>query len=255
MKPVYHFNTVFLIFLAGLLAISFNACQDEIEPGSLSGFESDFYPLEIGKYWEYKVDSVTYAIGGSIVTPTTSFIREEVVDTYVDATGDTIARIDKYWKRLETDRWEIQKAFTATISGKNKAIRTEDNLRFIKMVLPPLPGTIWDGNAFIDPFQDFRVGGELVKIYKDWDNAEIIEREASGTVEGKSYNDLVTVVLTDSESIIERRFAKEQYAKGIGLVFAEYMILDTQCNGCEDRTWLEKAEQGYFLRQVLIDHN
>lgn len=255
MKPVHSINSIFLVFMVGLLALSFYGCQDEIEPGSLSGFESDFYPLEIGQYWEYKVDSVTYAIGGSIVNETSSFIREEVVDNFVDATGDTIARIDKYWRRNATDRWEIQKAFTATISGKNKAIRTEDNLRFIKMVLPPNPGTIWDGNAFIDPFQDFRVGGELVKIYKDWDNAEIIERVANGTVNGAPFSDLITIVLTDTESIIERRFAKEQYAKGVGLVSAEYMILDTQCNGCDDTPWLEKAEQGFILNQVLIDHN
>jgi len=221
-------------------------------------FEKNFYPLEIGKYWEYQLDSVTYAIGGSIQKSTVSYIREEVVDTYVDVTGDSIARIDKYWKRNLSDNWEIQKAFTATISG-NQAIRTEDNLRLIKMVLPPSVGSRWDGNTFIDPFQDFVIGGsgggEIVKIYKDWDDAEVTERQATGTVNGVSYNDLVTVILTDSESIIERRYAKEQYAKDVGLVYADYMILDTQCNGCDDKPWLEKAEQGFTLKQVLLDHN
>lgn len=247
----FRFSSLFYILFFGLV---FYACQDEIDPRSLSGFEKDFYPLEAGKYWEYKLDSVTYAIGGSIVDSTTSYIREEVVDTYIDATGDTIARIDKFWRRSLTDGWEIQKAFTATVSG-NQAIRTEDNLRLIKIVLPPSIGSRWDGNAFIDPFQDFRVGGELVKVYKDWDDAEVIDRESSASVNGISFNDLVTVVLTDSESIIERRYAKEQYAKGVGLVSAEYMILDTQCNGCDDRSWIEKAEQGFTLQQVLVDHN
>lgn len=254
MRPVFSKNIFYLFAAALIVSFSFNACQDEIEPESLLGFEKDFYPLEIGKYWEYKVDSVTYAIGGSIVDSTSSYIREEIVDQFIDATGDTISRFDKSWKRNATDRWEIKKAFTATLSG-NIAIRTEDNLRFIKIVLPPNVGTSWDGNAFIDPFQDFRVGGELVKIYKDWDDAEIIDRQASGTVNGNSYESLVTVVLTDTESIIERRYAKEQYAKGVGLVSAEYMILDTQCNGCEDKSWIERAEQGFILNQVLIDHN
>lgn len=254
MRPSRTINAIFSLLFGLLILISFNGCVDEIDERSLSGFETDFYPLDVGRYWEYKVDSTTYAIGGSIVNSTSSYIREEIVDTYVDASGDTIARIDKFWKRSESGRWNIQKAFTANLSG-NLAIRSEDNLRFIKLVLPPNEGAQWDGNAFIDPFQDFRVGGELVKIYKDWDDAQIIEREPAAMVNGESFNDLVTIVLTDTESIIERRFAQEQYAKGVGLVSAEYMILDTQCNGCDDTPWLEKAEQGFIMTQVLIDHN
>jgi len=253
MKPIssnFRFSYLFFLVFTGL---TFYACQDEIDPRSLLGFEKDFYTLEVGKYWEYQMDSVTYAIGGSIVNETTSYIREEVVDKFVDATGDTVAIIDKYYKRNLTDKWEIQKSLTATLSGTT-AIRTEDNLRLIKMVLPPSVGTRWDGNAFIDPFQDFRVGGELVKIYKDWDDAEVIDKQ-SAMVNGTSYEDLVTVELTNSQSIIELRYAQEQYAKGIGLVSADYMILDTQCNGCEGTPWLEKAEQGFTLKQVLIDHN
>ncbi len=252
MRPVqlkFYFSLFLFAVCCGIL---FQSCKDETE-GEFAGFETEFYPLEIGKFWEYQVDSVTYAIGGNNVDSTTSFIREEIVDNFIDATGDTVARIDKFWKRNINDDWQIQKAVTATRSG-NQAIRTEDNLRFIKIVLPPNVGSRWNGNVFIDPFQDFRVGGELVKIYKDWDDAEVIERQATASVNGVSYSDLVTVVLTNTSSIIERRFAQEQYAKGVGLISAEYMILDTQCNDCGD-DWLEKAEQGYTLNQVLINHN
>lgn len=253
MKPVSLYFRYLFLFLVVLSSVIFHACKDEVDSRSLLGFEQDFYPLEVGKYWEYQMDSVTYAIGGSIVDSTVGYIREEIADIFVDATGDTIARFDKFWKRNIADNWEVQKAFTATISG-NKAIRTEDNLRLIKLVLPPSIGSQWDSNAFIDPFQDFRVGGELVKVYKDWDDAEVADRQSTATINGKTYTDLVTIVLTDTESIIERRFAKEQYAKGVGLVSAEYMILDTQCNGCGP-DWIEKAEQGFTLKQVLLDHN
>lgn len=254
MNPVSSKFRFFVLFFVVSFGVVFTSCKDEIDPRSLSGFEQDFFPLEVGKYWEYQMDSVTYAIGGSIVDSTVSYIREEVSDIFIDATGDTIARIDKFWKRNISDDWEVQKALTSTISG-NQAIRTEDNLRLIKMVLPPSIGSRWDGNAFIDPFQDIRVGGELVKVYKDWDDAEVTDRQASVTLNGSSYNDVVTVVLTNSESIIELRYAKEQYAKGVGLISAEYMILDTQCNGCEGKTWIERAEQGFTLKQVLLDHN
>lgn len=254
MKPMYFRNYLLLTLSVICFGILLSGCQDEIDERSLQGFETEFYPLEAGKYWEYQVDSVTYAIGGSIVNTTTSYLREEIVDTYVDATGDTIARIDKYWKTDLNASWEIQKALSATVSG-NQAIRTEDNLRFIKIILPPSVGTQWDGNAFIDPFQDFRVGGELVKVYKDWDDAEVIDRQSSATINGDTYNDVVTITLTDTESIIERRFAQEQFAKGVGLISAEYMILDTQCNGCDDKSWVDKAEQGFTMKQVLIAHN
>lgn len=255
MKSLIVKNRISILLFLVLSGLTFHACNDDIDPRSKLGFEEEFYPLDLGRYWEYRIDSVTYAIDGSMIDSTISYIREEVVDSYVDAASDTIAVIDKLWKRNLTDKWKIQKAITATISNY-EAIRTEDNRRLIKLVLPPSIGATWDSNAFIDPFQDVRVaGGELVKVYKDWTDAQVFEREAIATIGGSSYNNLVTVILTDSESTIEKRYAKEQYAKGVGMVAAEYIILDTQCNGCDGLEWTEKAEQGFVLKQVLMDHN
>ena len=52
----------------------------------------------------------------------------------------------------------------------------------------------------------------------------------------------------------DRRFALEKYARGIGLAYREYWILDTQLN-TDDRPWDQKAQRGFIFTQVLIDHN
>jgi hypothetical protein len=67
---------------------------------------------------------------------------------------------------------------------------------------------------------------------------------------------VVTVQNADSENLIELRLAHEKYARGVGLVYRELWILDTQCiEDCIGMTWEQKAEKGFILKQTLIDHN
>ena len=80
----------------------------------------------------------------------------------------------------------------------------------------------------------------------------ISEDEAIATIK----NNPSQRIYSNSENVIELRFAKEQYAKNIGLIAKEYLILDTQCiEDCIGMTWEEKAEQGFILRMKMIDYN
>lgn len=56
----------------------------------------------------------------------------------------------------------------------------------------------------------------------------------------------------DKENAIEKTFAKEVYARGIGMVYKEWWHLETQ--KIVDDPWLEKAEKGYIIKMQIIDY-
>jgi hypothetical protein len=70
------------------------------------------------------------------------------------------------------------------------------------------------------------------------------------------FDKVAIVLLTDDgeENTIERRYALEKYARGVGLIYKEYEILDSQCSTCTE-PWSEKAEKGFILKQTLIEYN
>jgi hypothetical protein len=83
-------------------------------------------------------------------------------------------------------------------------------------------------------------------IYNYLDQAE--------TVGAQFYDKVCKVTEVDDENALEKRFSVMKYAKGVGLIYKEQWILDTQIF---DNTipFIEKAQKGMILRQYLISHN
>jgi hypothetical protein len=70
----------------------------------------------------------------------------------------------------------------------------------------------------------------------------------------KTYNQVAIVSLADSENLIEYRWGREYYAKGIGLIYKELRVLDTQKID-PTTAWEEKAEKGFIVKQRLLSYN
>ena len=204
----------------------------------------------------YQVDSVIYDItqSGTEQIFSTAFIKEEIVETFTDNTGRQVYRIERYYRQDETNPWEIKDVWTAGVRN-NQAERTEENLRFIKMVFPLREGTIWNGNLFIDETTIIPIAGESLEVYKNWEY-EVIGVGVPDEIRGIVYDEVATMTQANNENLIEYRYSLEKYAKNIGLIYKEMKILDTQCiDACEGQPWEDKAEKGFILRQFLISHN
>ncbi|GJM32453.1 MAG: hypothetical protein DHS20C18_14540 [Saprospiraceae bacterium] len=250
------------IFIVGILLVLLlnNACKEELAPASDFGYE--YYPLDIGRYWEYRQDTVIFDpdIGMVRKDSSSSFVREEIVDTLRDNTGALLYRLEHYERAADSLPWQINGVYTL---GRNEqqAIRTEDNLRFIKLVFPPNIFKQWNGNASFDEFLEVSVAGESVEMFKGW-SYSITNSDTTLQLGDFSFDKVVKVQPSDYESFIELRSVQEYYAPEVGLVYRELWILDTQCeyccnfNGdlCDMFSWDEKAEAGFILRQQLIDY-
>jgi len=222
-----------------------------------------YFPLEIGKYVEYQADSIIYdfSTGGSTIRDSSSIlVREEITDTVRDITGELVFVIERSERNNDTQPWVVRNIWSATRNG-SQAIRSENNLRFLRLVFPFDNRTRWDGNVWIDEYQEIEIAGERIQPFVNW-GYRVDAYDVSAQVGTFTFDSVLVITEVDETNAIERRFSRSWYAKDIGLVRREQEILDSQyCNqipapsDCLTKPWKEKAQKGFTLKQWLINHN
>lgn len=251
----------YLFFALGLFALC--GCAEQTEELSLD-FGYDYFPLEVGKFRIYQVDSVIFdpQLRSVNIDSTATQVRELVTSSFVDNTGNEAFRIERSIRKTPNDPWRITKVLVQSLD-ESRAFQVEDNLRRIKMVFPLNKGKVWNAHVFFDSTDIIiSVAGETIDLYKDW-SWEVLEVGESIRLGDLELDEVATIQLSDSENLIELRKAVEQYATGIGLIYREMEILDTQCAiccgndfaTCSEMPWSEKAEKGFIFRQRLIAFN
>ncbi len=241
---------VLLVFVGFM---TFSSCEESSIMLDESNVGFEYYPVEQGKFWLYRVDS-TLVPGPTMDNFTsTSFIREEITDSFINSQGDTTFILQRSISDTRdgvfrtTDRWTIEKT-------ESTVIRVEENLQFLKIVFPVTRGDVWQGNRF-DERTTETVAQNIVEVYKAWES-EVLNKAAMINANGVAYTDVLEIQHADFETEIELRQAKEYYAPGVGMILRELSILDTQCfAACAGDPWIEKAERGFELRQELLEHN
>lgn len=238
-------NILFLGFIFLLFSCSDNTIEDPDE--SIYGYE--YFPLEVGYKWEYQVDSVLIVQGGISNIFSTSFIQEEVVELLSDDGEEMIYKMERRFRENQDAEWKLRDVWQIS-KNNSMATKTEENLKFIKLVFPATKGKRWDGNVFFDSNKEFAVASNGIAIYQDW-NYKIEETEISRTYNEVEYPKVLHVLHIDEESLITKRFSEEFYAEDVGLVERSMRIFDSQ-NGDTTLTWLERAQAGFQLDQTLI---
>ncbi len=239
-----------LIFFSAIL-VGFSSCSEEsIAPTSLEG-EKDFYPLEVGRTWIYQTDSVVFNKQLNSIDTLRGFVKEEIVSEFLTAGDNTTYAIERSFRRSLTDQWNITDTYSSSFID-NKATRSEENLRFVKMVFPTSLGQKWDGNQFFDESVIVNVGGEFIEVYKNW-ASEVVGVDSTVVLGNSQYENCTIIVLADNENFFEKRYAKEIYAKGVGLISKEMSIICTQ-DGDGNIDIIDRAEEGFVLSQSLIEY-
>ncbi len=237
------------------------ACNERVIQEPNLDFGYDYFPLELGDFWEYEVDSFIYRPGqngGVAIDSVQAQLREMVVDTFRDNANLLNFIVEQYTRRSKEDIWQIRNVLRLA-RNEEQAYRIEDNLRFLKMVFPPKPESSWPGTNYFDEFIAIPVAGGDIEVFKGWEST-ILSREGSWKSGDLNFEEVLEIEIADFNTFIERREGKEYYAKGVGLISRSLTIFDTQCQiccagDCGDLPWEEKAELGFEIRQRLIRHN
>lgn len=256
---MYRYLAYFYSFLIILLALGCNK-QTTAPP---TGLDADYayFPLSVGQSWEYQLDSIIFdpGLNGTTIDSSTIYVRETVIDSTAAADGSFNYLIEHAQRQTTSQAWEVKSIFTAQKTN-TQALRTEDNLKILKLTFPIRVNSNWNPTLFFDPGLRVDVAGETIEQFKNWEGRVVATTE-SVEVLGKTYDQVVHTLLADDENLIELRMVQEMYAPSIGLIYREMLILDTQCQvccsgefgSCEALEWRNKAEKGFILRQQLIN--
>lgn len=168
----------------------------------------NYYPDAVGSYIEYDVDSIVYDDFDHDTDYYKYRLKEVVESIFPDNAGRPTMRLERYIKtynpNLSYDSmpWVLSDVWSATKT--NTAVeKTEENIKFLKLVFPVTKGTEWNGNAF-------NVNGEETYTYTDINTAR--------TFNSLSFDSTLIVTQRDIQNLIKKEYYVEVYAKGVGMV-------------------------------------
>jgi hypothetical protein len=239
-----HFG-ILLIWAIGSLGTSCSSVLDD----STDLAQEQYYPLAIGLERNFQVDSIFFTpkFGGVNIDSSSTLVREHLTDTLRTLTKELAFRVERYERRKSSDPWVLRKVFTEMRSGQ-RLIRDEDNLPLIKMIFPLQVQQKWNSTAYLDPTQTVKVRNQFLEIFKGWES-NLTEWQNVWQMNGKTYEQTLNIQTADYENALELRKGMERYARGLGLIYRELQVLDTQCINCQGQTWERKAQRGFILRQ------
>ena len=245
------------------IGLSFISCvKDKIEDPAVDN-SREYYPMEVGKYITYSVDSIVIddEPGGNRKDTVHFELREEISGYQVN-NEDTVYYIHRFRKDEGESNWELTDVWTSRFT-MNEVLRTEENLTFRKLVFPLRDGKRWIGTSYINPLTTVLIGTENVQAFQLWE-AEVKEYDIADQVGSFSFDagNVMHVSQTETDDFTSyKRFVLEKYARGIGMVQRIDTILDSKCldlpdiSPCIGIPWMDHASKGYVLSQTMIDHN
>ena len=214
------------------------SCSKDV-PSSLDfKFAVDYYPLILGSWYVYDIDSISYDdfTNPVSVDSITYQVKEELTDTFLDLEGNQCFEITRS-KRMETDSigledlpWILSDIWWVKEINGN-IYRVEENNNYVTLSNPIAKDKSWDGNAY--------------NYQRYWD---FTYENIAGTF--NQYSNTVTVIQIDQENEIEKKYYREIFANDIGLVSRIRIDVKTQ-DIINPLPILLKAEKGFQFFQEL----
>ncbi len=254
-------KNLILCLAAASFLFFFTSCEKETEEFTTEPI-ADYLPLTVGKYIIYRLDSTVFTNFGKTEETHRYQVKHEVNAQITDNLGRPSYRIFRYLRdSAGTQPWVNNGTYFITPLTDQVEV-TEDNLRYIKLHLPLKVKTDWKGNKYLsdDPY------GSLYTLYNDddmnqWDYT-IDEFDATTSIGSQTVNDVFTVFQIDDHSNIPvtdqsssgwKTFASEKYAKNIGLVSRDFVLVEYQPPPPPALGYGYKA--GFGIKMWMIAHN
>ena len=192
----------------------------------------DYLPLETGRFVVYDVTEQQFLINAAPVTRNYQ-LREIITGTYTDITGQPAFRLERQSRTTATQKWEIDSVWTAR-RETDRLIRNENGRDYIKLLFPPQDRLVWNGNVFNNLGEDryeFRNVGKSFKVGE------------------QTFDQTATVVQQADSTLVNQDKRVEVYAKGVGLVFRERVLLQfcSSSPACVGRAQIDFGSR-QFLR-------
>ena len=251
MKKVQQF-----IFLSLFVFFAFMACK---KTDTYSSDLNQYLPMQSGKSITYRLDSTTFTNFGLTKT-ITSYIAQDIIDTtFTDNLGRLTWRVFRYlsdttmtqpWTNLETN------TVTPTL-GRIEVV--ENNLRYVKLALPLNNGANWQGNSYINTNSPANAADPDYSYLANWNytydsigaSYTVLQGTIPNTLIVRQQN-IVSGDTTDKSVLSQIDYSIEVYAKGIGLIYKDFLHQENQPANADHS---QPYSIGYGIRLNMIGHN
>jgi hypothetical protein len=240
----------FIIFL-------FASCKKETDIFTTASV-NDYFPLQVGKYITYDLDSTVFTNFNETITIRHYQAKYQVEDTTTDNLGRKGFVIYRYLRSDSTQGWSIDNVFTAYNTGKSIEF-IEDNLRFIKLMMPIEQDFSWQGNNYLPtyPYPMYQTTG--TSFTEDWNYIydsigvplTINSIPVANTLKVFEAEDTVGDPISQPDGYAYKIYSIEKYGKGIGLIYRENFLWEYQ----PPYVVVSPGYTGFGVKMSMIDHN
>ncbi len=215
------------LFAAFLLMALMASCNKQSETFSTAAL-SEYFPLKTGTSLLYRLDSTVPAPFGTALIIKSYQAKDSIESTFTDNEGRLSYRIFRFIRDTAGIKpWAFAATYVATPVG-NRIEYVDNNLRFIKLQQPLRDDYNFKAHSYIDT----RSLNSTINYLDDWD----YRYQNTGmpfTIKGKTFDSTITVFqhdettpdipFTTSIPYQQRNYGIEVYAKGVGLIYKEFL--------------------------------
>ena len=221
---------------SGFIILLLASCNKKVDFASES--INDYYPLQVGNYITYDLDStVVINFGqGSVAFAINHYQAKDVVDAPITDNLDRPGfRIIRYLRTDSSQPWAPNNVFMA-IPTRNSIEYVEDNLRFLILMMPIRQDFPWPGHSYLpyNPYLSYNFAN--ADFMSKW-NYVYDSIDVPLTINSITIDSTLKVAEMDSQTsdpilqpggYAERTYAVEKYGKGIGLIYKEFIHWEYQ---------------------------
>ncbi len=211
-----------------MVAVNIISCKKESVDLKLTPL-TEYFPLQVGNSFTYRLDSTVYLSFGTTVATISYMAKDSITGTFNDNTGRTAYLVYRYLTDTSMKApFVYNSSYYVVPTEKTIEVTDANNLHFINLVQPVTEETTWQGNAYIDT-KSFSTD----LAYMDNWNYTYQNINAPFTILKGPLDSTITVIGVDEtrpddspfdpQYFKQRDYAEEVYAKGVGLIYKEFI--------------------------------
>ncbi|MGQ9847931.1 MAG: hypothetical protein ACUVQP_10605 [Bacteroidales bacterium] len=194
--------------------------------------DKSYYPMNVNDETVYFVEYIKIDNPISLYDTQRYYLKERIESMYNDETGNPIYRIERYKRSDTLSSWKLTDVWFSQYYH-NQAHKVEENIRYVKLIFPIAKGLKWNGNAMntLEP-QTY----EIDTLDKPW----------------KNFDSTLVVVQQNKETMIDKYFDYERYAKHKGLV-EKISVHISQAYVIQNVPIENRIVRGEIYRQTVVE--
>ncbi len=228
------------VVCTGLALLS--SCKKDSKAETVDLYRS-YFPDWTGHYVDYQVDSIIKNdVNPALDTVYQEQVRELIQSVFYDNSNRPTLRIERYKKKYDSTvpysqiPWTLSDVWTANVTTTT-AEKKEENQTFLKLVFPVNADQKWNGNSYNTmPSWDYRIT-----------SAHLPE-----TINSLHFDSVATVTQTGANDLVEANHGMEKYAKNVGMIYKEVVMLQVQPKDINDIPPYDDTISVQYYRMKVI---